>query len=155
MNNRQKMLVQTTFEQVRPIADEAAALFYRRLFELDPSLRPMFHGDLREQGRKLMSMIQMVVGSLYRLDKIVPAIQGLGRRHAGYGVRPEHYQTVAAALLWTLEQGLGEAFTPEVKAAWVAAYTLLAEVMQAAAASAEPVAASAAAVSGHLIGSAA
>jgi hemoglobin-like flavoprotein len=129
MNSNQKMLVQFTFEQLRPRADEAAAMFYERLFEIDPTLRPMFKGNLREQGRKLMSALQMVVGSLYRLDKIVPAIQNLGRRHAAYGVRPEHYQTVAVAVLGMLEKQLGEEFTPEVKAAWVAAYTLVAETM--------------------------
>ncbi len=129
MNDTQKMLVRASFEKVLPIADAAAALFYDRLFELDPSLKRLFKGDLREQGRKLMSAIQLVVAGLDRLDQIVPAVQHLGRRHAGYGVKPEHYQTVAAALLWTLEQGLGAAFTPETKDAWVAAYTLLAETM--------------------------
>lgn len=133
MNHTQKMLVRASFEKVLPIADAAAALFYRRLFELDPSLKPLFKGDMREQGRKLMSAIQLVVAGLDRLDKIVPAVQHLGRRHAGYGVKPEHYRTVGAALLWTLEQGLGEAFTPETKDAWLAAYALLSDTMIAAA----------------------
>ncbi|HET7090540.1 MAG TPA: globin family protein [Anaerolineae bacterium] len=133
MNDTQKLLVRASFEKVLPIANAAAALFYRRLFELDPSLKPLFKGDMREQGRKLMSAIQLVVAGLDRLDKIVPAVQHLGRRHAGYGVKPEHYRTVGAALLWTLEQGLGEAFTPETKDAWIAAYTLLSDTMIAAA----------------------
>ena len=133
MNDTQKLLVRASLEQVLPIAEAAAALFYGRLFELDPSLRHLFKGDMQEQGRKLMAAIQVVVAGLDRLDKIVPAVQSLGRRHAAYGVRPEHYQTVAAALLWTLEQGLGEAFTPDTKSAWAAAYTLLAETMIAAA----------------------
>jgi hemoglobin-like flavoprotein len=133
MNDRQKMLVRDSFEKVLPIAEDAAALFYSRLFELDPSLKHLFKGNLREQGRKLMSAIQVVVTSLNRLEKIVPTVQELGRRHARYGVQPSHYQTVAEALLWTLEQGLGEAFTPETKDAWVAAYTVLAETMIAAA----------------------
>lgn len=133
MNDKQKMLVRASFEKVLPIAETAAELFYGRLFELDPSLKHMFKGDMREQGRKLMSAIQLVVAGLDRLDKIVPAVQHLGRRHAHYGVQPEHYQTVATALLWTLEQGLGDAFTPETKDAWVAAYTILAETMIAAA----------------------
>jgi hemoglobin-like flavoprotein len=137
MNAQQKYLVQSSFEKVAPIADTAAALFYGRLFELDPSLRPMFTTDLKEQGKKLMNMLTLAVRGLDKLDQLVPAVQALGRRHAGYGVRPEHYNTVAAALIWTLEKGLGEAFTPEVKEAWVTVYTLLAKTMQDAAAMAE------------------
>jgi hemoglobin-like flavoprotein len=133
MNPEQIMLVQTSFVLVMPIADTAAALFYQRLFELDPSLRPMFRGDIQEQGRKLMSMLKIAVNGLTRLDQLVPAVRELGQRHARYGVRDEHYDTVAAALLWTLGQGLGVAFTPEVEQAWVAAYTLLAGTMKAAA----------------------
>ena len=127
-------LVQGSFEQVLPIADTAAALFYGRLFELDPSLRALFRNDMVAQGRALMGMIKVAVAGLTRLDQIVPAVQVLGRRHGGYGVRDEHYATVASALLWTLERGLGEAFTPETRAAWVKVYTLLAETMQQAAA---------------------
>jgi hemoglobin-like flavoprotein len=141
MNPEQIMLVQTSFVLVMPIADTAAALFYQRLFELDPSLRPMFRGDIQEQGRKLMSMLKIAVNGLTRLDQLVPAVQELGRRHARYGVRDEHYDTVAAALLWTLRQGLGVAFTAEVEQAWVAAYTLLAGTMKAAAAEVLPLAA--------------
>jgi hemoglobin-like flavoprotein len=129
-------LVQDSWSKVEPIADTAAALFYGRLFELDPSLRPLFRGDMEEQGRKLMQMITVVVRGLDRLDQLVPAVEALGRRHAGYGVSDEHYGTVAVALLWTLEQGLGDAFTPEVLAAWTEAYTLLATVMKRAAAQA-------------------
>ena len=134
MTPQQKHLVQTTFAKVAPIADEAAALFYGRLFELDPSLRPMFTTDLKEQGRKLMRMIGMAVNGLDRLDELVPVVRQLGARHAGYGVRDEHYGTVATALVWTLEQGLGPAFTPEVKDAWVAVYGVLATTMKDAAA---------------------
>jgi hemoglobin-like flavoprotein len=141
MNSEQIMLVQTSFVLVLPIADTAAALFYQRLFELDPSLRPMFRGDIQEQGRKLMTMLKIVVNGLTRLDQLVPAVQELGRRHARYGVRDEHYDTVAAALLWTLGQGLGEAFTPEVEQAWVAAYMVLAGTMKAAAEMTEAMAA--------------
>jgi len=130
VNAEQKRLVQTSFEKVAPIADTAAALFYGRLFELDPSLRSLFTTDLQAQGRKLMHMLTLAVRGLDRLDELVPAVQALGLRHAGYGVKPEHYDTVAAALLWTLEKGLGEAFTPDVKEAWVAVYTLLANTMQ-------------------------
>lgn len=136
MTPAQTILVQKTFAQVAPIADTAAALFYGRLFEIDPALRPLFKGDMAEQGRKLMQMIGVAVNGLDRLDQIVPAVQQLGIRHAAYGVKEEHYSTVAVALLWTLEQGLGAGFTPEVKDAWTAAYTVLATTMQQAAATA-------------------
>ncbi len=133
MNPQHITLVQASFARVAPIADAAADLFYARLFELDPALRGMFPADLTEQKRKLMTTLTVVVNGLTRLEALVPAVQALGRRHAHYGVKSEHYQTVAAALLWTLEQGLGAAFTPETKEAWIAAYTLLAETMIAAA----------------------
>lgn len=138
MTPHQKHLVQTTFAKVAPIADDAAALFYGRLFELDPSLRPLFKTDLNEQGRKLMRMIGMAVNGLDRLDQLVPAVRQLGTRHAAYGVRDEHYDTVAVALLWTLEQGLGSDFTPDVKDAWAAVYSVLAATMKEAAATAVP-----------------
>ena len=126
----EKDLVQRSFAQVMPIAETAAELFYGRLFELDPTLRPMFRGDMREQGRKLMQMLAVAVHGLDRLHEILPAVRAMGRRHAGYGVTDEHYDTVASALLWTLEQGLGEQFTPDVKAAWVSVYTMLANAMK-------------------------
>jgi hemoglobin-like flavoprotein len=126
--------VQSTWTQVLPIAEQAATLFYERLFQIDPNLRPLFNGDMQEQGRKLMAMMNTVVNGLTRLEAIVPAVQDLGRRHAGYGVQDSHYDTVAEALLWTLGQGLGERFTKEVEEAWVAAYTLLAQTMKGAAA---------------------
>jgi len=134
MTPEQIALVQASFAQVLPIADTAAGLFYGRLFELDPSLRPMFKGDMEEQGRKLMTMLKVVVNGLTRLDQLVPAVQSLGRRHAGYGVQDQHYDTVAAALLWTLAQGLGASFTTEVATAWATAYVVLADTMKAAAA---------------------
>jgi nitric oxide dioxygenase len=121
--------VKDSFRKVLPIADQAAALFYARLFELDPGLRGMFRGDMVEQGRKLMAMIAMAVASLERLDEIVPAVRALGARHAGYGVDEEHYATVGAALLWTLEKGLGSDFTPAVRDAWTSTYSLLANTM--------------------------
>lgn len=139
MTPEQIGLVQGTWAMVVPIKDTAAELFYNRLFELDPSLRKLFKGDMKEQGRKLMAMINVAVASLDKLDTIVPAVKDLGRRHIGYGVTPGHYATVAAALLWTLEKGLGDAFTPAAKEAWTQTYTVLANTMQAAAASAEPV----------------
>ena len=127
-------LVKTSFEHIIPIIDTAAALFHERLFELDSALRPLFKGDLYEHGRKLISMLGMTIKGLDRLNDLVPAIQQLGARHRGYGARDEQYATVAAALLATLREGLGERFTPEVRAAWAAAYTLLADTMRAAAA---------------------
>ena len=134
MTPRQKELVQTSWAKCVPIAETAATLFYGKLFELDPALRPMFTSDIKEQGKKLMTMINMAVRGLDNLDALVPAVQGLGKRHVGYGVKDEHYATVGAALLWTLGQGLGPDFTDEVKEAWTVVYTLLAETMQAGAA---------------------
>lgn len=134
MTTIQTELVQASFAKVLPIADEAATLFYGRLFELDPTLRPLFKGDLSEQGRKLMQMIGMAVKWLDRWQQLAPVLGELARRHKGYGVRPQHYDTVGAALIWTLEQGLGAAFTPEVKAAWIEVYSNLANTMQAASA---------------------
>ncbi|MGB7922120.1 MAG: globin family protein [Pyrinomonadaceae bacterium] len=130
MTPEQKRLVQRSFEQVAPIADAAAGLFYGRLFELDPALRPLFKGDLVEQGRKLMQMIGVVVKGLDRFDELLPAAQALGQRHTGYGVRDEHYETVGAALLWTLGEGLGTAFTHDVKEAWTAAYGAITSAMK-------------------------
>lgn len=126
-------LVQDSFAQVEPIAETAAALFYGRLFELDPSLRALFHGDMNEQGRKLMTTLKVVVASVNRLDAIVPAVQHLGRRHAGYQVEARHYDTVGEALLWTLEKGLGPSFTPQTRQAWAEVYVILANVMKQAA----------------------
>lgn len=134
MTPQQIALVQSTWQQVVPIRDTAATLFYGRLFDLDPGLKPLFKGDMAEQGRKLMAMIGTAVSGLARLDQIVPAVQDLGRRHVGYGVKNHHYATVGAALLWTLETGLGPAFTPEVKQAWATVYGALAGVMKEAAA---------------------
>ena len=116
-----------------PIGDTAAELFYGRLFAMDPGLEPLFKGDLKEQGRKLMGMIGLAVTGLNDLSNLVPAVADLGRRHAGYGVKPEHYDTVGTALLWTLERGLEDAFTPDVKDAWTAVYGLLASTMKQAA----------------------
>ncbi len=134
MSPEQIQQVQLSFEKVAPIADTAASLFYGRLFELDPSLRSLFRGDIKDQGRMLMQTLAMAVRSLHQPARIVPAVQALGRRHLQYGVRPEHYATVGSALLWTLEQGLGAEFTPELRAAWSCTYGLLAGVMQDAAA---------------------
>jgi hemoglobin-like flavoprotein len=133
MNEKQIELVQASFELVRPIADQASETFYSRLFEIAPHLKPMFKGDMRKQGAMLMSTLGLAVGSLNKLETILPAVRSLGKRHAGYGVTAEHYQPVAEAFLWTLENYLGEDFTPELKEAWVAAYMTLAGAMIAAA----------------------
>ena len=129
MTPDQITLVQSTWEKVKPISEQAAELFYGRLFELDPSLQPLFKGDMKEQGKKLMATLNLAVTSLTRLEDILPAVQELGRRHVKYGVPDESYQTVGSALLWTLEQGLGEAFTDEVKEAWTTTYVTLSTVM--------------------------
>ena len=136
MTPEQIELVKSSWAKVLPIADQAAALFYGRLFELDPALKPLFKGDMREQGAKLMKMINTAVNGLDRIEAIVPAVQALGERHVAYGVRERDYDTVGVALLWTLEKGLGEAFTPEVGQAWAGTYGLLADTMKAAAAKA-------------------
>ncbi|MEW6123984.1 MAG: globin family protein [Pseudomonadota bacterium] len=131
-------LIQSSFAKVAPISEAAAGLFYGRLFEIAPQVKPLFKGDMTEQGRKLMATLAVVVKGLSNLDAVVPAAQVLAKRHLAYGVREAHYAPVGAALLWTLEQGLGDAFTPEVKAAWAEAYGLLASVMIAAAAEVAP-----------------
>jgi hemoglobin-like flavoprotein len=134
MTPKQIELVQSSWKKVLPIADTAAEMFYAKLFSLDPSVKSLFKGDMKTQGKKLMSMIGTAVSGLAQLDTIVPAVQALGRRHVNYGVKDQHYDTVGAALLWTLEQGLGEGFTAEVKTAWATAYGVLAKTMKDAAA---------------------
>jgi hemoglobin-like flavoprotein len=133
LTSEQITLVKNSWSRVVPIAPAAAELFYGRLFDLDPALRPLFKGDMAEQGRKLMQMIGVAVDNLDRLADIAPAVQELGVKHLDYGVRNSHYDTVGAALLWTLDQGLGEAFTPDVRKAWTDVYTLLANTMKEAA----------------------
>jgi hemoglobin-like flavoprotein len=137
MTTEQRELVKATFAQVAPISEVAAELFYNRLFELDPTLREMFPADLKEQGRKLMQMLAMIVSGLDRLDTLAPAVEDLGRRHVSYDVRADHYPTVGNALLWTLEKGLGESFTDDVREAWTAAFALLTMIMTGAAATVE------------------
>ena len=129
MTPQQIELVQTSFKKVVPIAGTAADLFYDRLFETAPDVRSMFPQDMKEQKAKLMAMLGTAVTNLHKLDTILPAVQALGARHKGYGVTAEQYEPVGAALLWTLEKGLGPDFTPEVKEAWTETYTALAGVM--------------------------
>jgi hemoglobin-like flavoprotein len=126
-------LVRSSWQQVLPISDSAAKLFYGQLFELDPSLRSMFKGDMVEQGRKLMAIINTAVASLDDLGPILGAVEDMGRRHVTYGVTEAHYDTVGSALIWTLGKGLGERFTPAIEAAWVETYSTLAAAMKQAA----------------------
>lgn len=132
----QIQLIRTSFARVLPIAETAAGLFYAHLFDADPSLRRLFKGDIEQQGRKLMQMLGAAIGALDKPEALLPALRQLGARHHGYGVQPAHYDTVGAALLKTLEQGLGDAFDEGTRAAWVAMYGIVASTMMAAAADA-------------------
>jgi hemoglobin-like flavoprotein len=133
VNEHTIQLVRDSFDLVEPIAPQAAALFYANLFAADPSVKPLFRGDMVQQGERLMTMIGLAVAKLDDLDVLIPALQGLGQRHAGYGVRDAHYDSVGSALLKTLQQGLGVAFTDDVEAAWVEVYGVMASTMKEAA----------------------
>jgi len=133
MNDTSIQLVRETFDLVEPIAPQAAALFYANLFKADPSLAPLFKGDMAAQGRKLMQMIGLAVSKLDEPATLMPALRQLGQRHAGYGVRDAHYDTVGTALLATLQQGLGVAYTADVEEAWTEVYSMIASTMKAAA----------------------
>jgi nitric oxide dioxygenase len=122
-------MVQQSFSKVAPISETAAQLFYGRLFEIAPEVKPMFPADMTEQRKKLMATLAVVVGGLSKLDTILPAASSLAKKHVGYGVKASHYTPVGAALLWTLEQGLGAAWTPELAQAWTTAYTTLSGYM--------------------------
>jgi hemoglobin-like flavoprotein len=121
--------IQDSFKLVAPISDQAAAMFYGRLFDIAPAVKPLFRGDMTEQGRKLMATLGVVVNSLGNLEAVLPAASALAKRHVDYGVKSEDYTPVGAALLWTLEQGLGEHWTPQLAEAWGAAYALLSGYM--------------------------
>lgn len=129
MTPEQIVLVKESFAKVTPIAETAAELFYGKLFEINPGYKTLFKGDMKEQGRKLMAIIGTAVNSLGRLEEIVPAVEDMGRRHVGYGVKNEDYAVVGEALIWTLGQGLGDDFTDDVKQAWVTVYGVLADTM--------------------------
>jgi hemoglobin-like flavoprotein len=136
MSPETKALLKTTWAMVAPIADTAATLFYDRLFTLDPSLRQLFkNADMKEQRRKLVQALAAVINGVDNLPSLMPTLESLGRKHVRYGATDQHYDTVGEALLWTLEQGLKEAWTPAAKSAWTAAYGTVAEVMRNAAAS--------------------
>src|SRR5260370_32493106 len=117
--------VKQSFALIEPASEQAGSMFYARLFEIDPSLRSMFSDDLTEQSKKLMQVLATVANGLDRIDTLLPAVKALGERHVGYGVSEVHYETVGEALIWTLGKGLGEAFTADVKSAWLTAYTTL------------------------------
>jgi hemoglobin-like flavoprotein len=129
MNPSQIKLVQDSFAKVAPISEQAALLFYGRLFEVAPSVRAMFPDDMSEQRKKLMATLAVVVGGLSNLEAVLPAASALAKRHVNYGAKPEHYPVVGGALLWTLEKGLGDAWTSEVADAWTAAYGTLSGYM--------------------------
>lgn len=133
MDHSSIQLVQNSWQKVEAIGPQAAALFYQNLFEADPALKPLFKGDLQAQGKKLIDMISVAVNKLTELNVLIPVLQNLGKRHGGYGVQDSHYDTVGAALLKTLGQGLGSDFTADVKAAWVNVYGVMADVMKKAA----------------------
>jgi hemoglobin-like flavoprotein len=134
MNSTQIELVQSSFAKVAAISEIAAELFYKRLFELDPTTRSLFKSDMKTQGKKLMDSIQIVVANLRNLDRVVPGVKAMAIRHVHYGVKEYHYAVVGEALIDTLEKGLGDAFTDDVREAWLAAYTILANTMKDAAA---------------------
>ena len=129
MTPAQVELIQDSFAKVAPISEQAAALFYGRLFEIAPEAKPLFRGDMDEQGRKLMATLAVVVNGLSNLDAVLPAASALAKRHVAYGVKPDHYAPVGEALIWTLERGLGAGWTQELAAAWAAAYTTLSQFM--------------------------
>jgi hemoglobin-like flavoprotein len=133
VNDHTIQLVKESFDLVEPIAPQAAALFYANLFALDPSVKPLFRGDMIVQGERLMQMIGVAVSKLGQPEVLMPALQALGQRHAGYGVRDAHYDAVGVALLATLRQGLGVAFTDEVEEAWIGVYGVIASTMKEAA----------------------
>jgi hemoglobin-like flavoprotein len=130
LSSHQVELVQKSWRSVQLVGDTAAEMFYGKLFSLEPTVRSLFKNDLRDQGRNLTAMISVAVHKLDQPEKILVAVRQLGARHAAYGVRDHHYASVGAALIWTLERSLGDAFTPEVRTAWHAAYDLLANAMR-------------------------
>jgi nitric oxide dioxygenase len=138
MTPEQIKAIQASFAKVAPISEQAAALFYGRLFEIAPPVKSLFHGDMQEQGRKLMATLAFVVNGLDKLETVLPAASALAKRHVEYGVEPKDYGPVGDALLWTLERGLGADWTPELAAAWTGAYRLLSGAMIAEAYGATP-----------------
>lgn len=129
MTPHQASLVKSSFLRIAHLETQVASIFYGRLFDLDPSLRPLFKGDIAEQGQKLMKVLGVVVANANRLDSVIPTVRELGKRHVVYGVKDADYQTVGLALIATLQEGLGESFTDETREAWTQVYTILSKVM--------------------------
>jgi hemoglobin-like flavoprotein len=129
MTPEQLKAIQESFAKVAPISEQAAELFYGRLFEIAPAVKPLFRGDMKEQGKKLMATLAVVVNGLGNLQSILPAASALAKRHVDYGVKASDYTPVGQALLWTLERGLGSNWTPDLAAAWTTAYTMLSDFM--------------------------
>ncbi|PCS21193.1 globin family protein [Candidatus Enterovibrio escicola] len=124
-------LISQSFYKVEPISEKITEIFYKTLFAYEPTVKSLFKGDMQQQGRKLMVMLHTVVNSLNRLDNLVPVLQDLAKRHVDYGVKKTHYTPVGNALIHTLQIGLGDDFTPEVKAAWIAILDIIADTMKA------------------------
>jgi len=129
MTPHQASLVKSSFSRIAHLETQVASIFYGRLFALDPSLRPLFKGDIAEQGQKLMKVLGVVVANANRLDSVIPTVRELGKRHVVYGVKDADYQTVGLALIAALQEGLVESFTDEVREAWTQVYTILSKVM--------------------------
>ena len=129
MTPEQVNLVQQSFAKVAPISEQAAVLFYDRLFEVAPGVKAMFPADMTEQRKKLMATLAVVVGGLSNLETVLPAASALAKRHVSYGAKPEHYPVVGGALLWTLEKGLGHDWNEKIREAWRACYKMIAEIM--------------------------
>jgi hemoglobin-like flavoprotein len=133
MTPEQAQIIKLTFAQVMRERDKVGRMFYDRLFSIAPEVKPLFRGDIAEQSRKLMDTLALAVGMLRDMPTLVITLEGLARRHVGYGVKDEHYDKVGEALLWTLEKGLGDAFTAQVREAWTALYVAVAKIMREAA----------------------
>lgn len=133
LTSQQIALVQSTFRTVQPMGETAAQIFYKRLFEIEPATAALFKGDMKQQGRNFMQVLAVAVGGLSNMSTLTPMVQQLGLRHAGYGVRAEHFDSVRKALLWTLALVLQDAYTDDVRSAWATAYAMLAGVMKEAA----------------------
>lgn len=129
MNSRYVSLIQSSFAEIEPVSEKVADLFYARVFALHPELRPLFPQDMKQQKAKLIAMLSFIVENLLTLDALIPSLHELGERHKGYGVVAEDYQPLGAALIWALEQSLGERFTAETRRAWIGVYTMMANTM--------------------------
>ena len=134
MRAETERLVRESWARFEPVAEQSAGFFYDKLFELDPEAQRLFaRTDMEAQGRKVMQMFAEIARTLDQPDTLVSEVADLGRRHVHYGVRDSQYDSVGTALLWTLERGLGTAFTDDVRNAWTEAYLLISTVLRRAA----------------------